>query len=60
VVGGVQFTSPGNPVGFGGAAEAAQSINCRCALTYVVGDDTTTAGVITSDVVAKFAEWLDQ
>jgi hypothetical protein len=60
IVGGVQFTSPGNPVGFGGAAEAAQSINCRCALTYVVGDDTTTAGVITSDVVAKFAEWLDQ
>lgn len=60
LVGGVAFESPGNPTGGRTRSSAAESINCRCSMTYVVKDDTATAGVLQSDVVAKITEWLDQ
>lgn len=60
LVGGVEFDSPANPTGGRTRASAAETINCRCALTYVVDDDTATAGVLSSDVVAQIAGWLDK
>lgn len=59
-VGGVDFTSPANPTGGRTRASAAETINCRCAMTYVVADDTTGRGVLSSDVVARIAGWLGE
>jgi hypothetical protein len=58
-VGGVEFDSPGNPTGGRGKASAAETINCRCAMTYVVEDDTSTAGVLQSDIAARIQGWLN-
>jgi hypothetical protein len=58
-VGGVAFQSPGNPTGGRGRASAAETINCRCAMTYVVEDDTTQAGVLQSDIAARIQGWLN-
>jgi len=58
-VGGVEFQSPGNPTGGRGKASAAETINCRCAMTYVVEDDTSTAGVLQSDIAAQIQGWLN-
>jgi HK97 family phage portal protein len=58
-VGGVEFQSPGNPTGGRGKASAAETINCRCAMTYVVEDDTTQAGVLQSDIAARIQGWLN-
>ena len=58
-VGGVAFQSPGNPTGGRGRASAAETINCRCAMTYVVEDDTTQAGVLQSDIAAQIQGWLN-
>ena len=59
-VGGVDFTSPANPTGGRTRASAAETINCRCAMTYVVADDTTGRAVLSSDVVARIAGWLGE
>jgi hypothetical protein len=53
IVGGASIDSPGN--GF----DAAEVINCRCAMTYVVEDDTTQAGVLQSDIAAQIQGWLN-
>jgi HK97 family phage portal protein len=58
-VGGVAFDSPANPTGGRTRASAAECINCRCAMTYEVGDDTRRAGVIRSEAAAKIAGWLN-
>jgi broad specificity phosphatase PhoE len=58
-VGGVEFQSPGNPTGGRGKASATETINCRCAMTYVVEDDTTQAGVLQSDIAAQIQGWLN-
>ena len=58
-VGGVAFQSPGNPTGGRGKASAAETINCRCAMTYVVEDDTSTAGVLQSNIAAQIQGWLN-
>jgi HK97 family phage portal protein len=57
-VGGVKFQSPGNPTNGRTRSTAAETINCRCALTYQVGDDTQRAGVLRSDVVSQITGWL--
>lgn len=59
-VGGVNFKSPGNPTGGRTKASASETINCRCALTYVVGDDTRQSGVLQSETVSRITEWLEQ
>ena len=58
-VGGVDFQSPGNPTNGRTRSTASETINCRCALTYQVGDDTQRAGVLRSEAVAHIAGWLD-
>jgi hypothetical protein len=58
-VGGIEFKSPGNPTAGRTEISAAETINCRCAMTYVVRDDTSTAGVLQSEVVAHLVEWLN-
>jgi hypothetical protein len=58
-VGGVEFQSPGNPTGGRNRGSAAETINCRCALTYQVGDDTRRAGVLRSEAVAHITGWLN-
>ncbi len=58
-VGGVDFQSPGNPTGGRTRGSAAETINCRCALTYQVGDDTRRGVVLRSEAVAHITGWLD-
>ena len=56
LVGGVAFRSPGNPTAGRTRATAAESINCRCSMTYVTDeDDTEGRGVIVSNIAA----WLE-
>ena len=40
-------------------ASAAETINCRCAMTYVVEDDTVQSGVLQSDIAARLQGWLN-
>lgn len=58
-VGGVEFDSPANPTGGRTRASAAETINCRCAMTYESGDDVQGAGVLRSGAVAHITEWLN-
>ena len=58
-VGGVDFQSPGNPTGGRTRGSAAETINCRCALTYQVGDDTRRGVVLRSEAVAHITGWLN-
>lgn len=58
-VGSVAFDSPANPTGGRTRASAAETINCRCSITYVTEDDTSARGVLSSDIVARISDWLN-